>query len=365
MSCENCQTCISDAITIQPKNAVFNVTDACNFRCPYCFVEHNPRRATLEIAEKVCQYLLNAPGEGRPTLWFFGGEPMLEFNTIIKPIVEKYTDQMTFGITTNGSLLNEDVVDFFYKHKVSILLSIDGVAEVQNVQRPFADGRPSFEAVCRNIPYLLLKYPETHFRATLTKHSIPYMNETYDFARHMGFKHITFVVNEFEDYDDNDQLELERQYDLIALKILDGSPLWLEDISKAKEYNTQHESTVFRCGYGTTSIGVTVEGKITPCQELSSFDGAVIGDVFNGIDKTLHEAFLQKATKELKMPEGLDPQMKTFILNGVCPKREYANNDFTVTKGREMQLRAMRHLYNHFHRVTRRSGNKYWQVISQ
>lgn len=64
MSCENCQTCISDAITIQPKNAVFNVTDACNFRCPYCFVEHNPRRATLEIAEKVCQYLLNAPNEG-------------------------------------------------------------------------------------------------------------------------------------------------------------------------------------------------------------------------------------------------------------------------------------------------------------
>ena len=120
MSCENCQTCISDAITIQPTNAVFNVTDACNFRCPYCFVEHNPRRATLEIAEKVCQYLLNAPNEGRPTLWFFGGEPMLEFNTIIKPIVEKYTDQMIFGITTNGSLLNEDVVDFFYKHKVSI-----------------------------------------------------------------------------------------------------------------------------------------------------------------------------------------------------------------------------------------------------
>lgn len=55
---------------------------------------------------------------------------MLEFSTIIKPIVEEFSDRINFNITTNGSLLTEDVIDFFYEHSISILLSIDGCEEV-------------------------------------------------------------------------------------------------------------------------------------------------------------------------------------------------------------------------------------------
>lgn len=88
MSCNgDCGNCSE---IIAPGSAVMNVTDACNFRCPYCFVKHNPRRMSLKTAEKVCEFLLKTGAE-KPVLAFFGGEPTLEFNTIIKPIVEKYS----------------------------------------------------------------------------------------------------------------------------------------------------------------------------------------------------------------------------------------------------------------------------------
>ncbi|MGN1326575.1 MAG: hypothetical protein ACI4VQ_00590 [Clostridia bacterium] len=58
---------------------------------------------------------------------FFGGEPLLCFDSLIKPLVEKYKDIVSFGITTNGVLLDEDIVDFFYENNIQLLLSFDGI----------------------------------------------------------------------------------------------------------------------------------------------------------------------------------------------------------------------------------------------
>ena len=58
---------------------------------------------------------------------FFGGEPLLYFDSLIKPLVEKYKDIVSFGITTNGILLDEDIVDFFYENNIQPLLSFDGI----------------------------------------------------------------------------------------------------------------------------------------------------------------------------------------------------------------------------------------------
>lgn len=116
------------------------------------------------------------------------------------------------------------------------------------------------------------------------------MYKSYKFAEFMGFKHIAFIINEDEDYEESDLYEMTNQYDKIVLDILKGGQCWLEDLSKAKQYDSfpSEEKNIHRCGYGITSIGVTVDGKITPCQELSSYDSCVIGDIFTGIDKRKH-----------------------------------------------------------------------------
>lgn len=339
-----------------PINAVINLTDQCNFRCPYCFVGHNPRRTTYEIVEQTIKYLLSNlqyhPEGEMPNLWFFGGEPMLEYNSIIVPIVEAYRDKVAFGITTNGSLLTEDVVDFFADNNIPVLLSIDGDEEVQNKQRPFANGAPSFDAVVKNIPYYLLRNPDAIFRATLTKFSIPRMNRIYDFAQHMGFKRITFVINEGEEYEESDLQEMIGQYNSMAIKIIGGSGLWLDELTKGHDWDNMPTDSIMRCGYCTTSMGVTVEGKIVPCQELSSLDVATIGDVFNGIDPERHRKFIEFATQPTQIDEPLDPRTKRIVFNGICPKHQYFDNSFTVSKGKLYQLIAIAQMYGHFSSLT-------------
>ena len=88
---------------------------------------------TLEIAERSVEWALEnyeKKSNYKVSINFFGGEPLLKFNDIIKPLVEKYNEKVYFNITTNGILLDEDIVDFFYKYNVGILLSFDGVPEV-------------------------------------------------------------------------------------------------------------------------------------------------------------------------------------------------------------------------------------------
>lgn len=354
-----CNGCAEKIVT-KTTNAVLNVTNECNLRCRYCFVHHNPQRVTLEVARATCEYVLKDAKE-KPCLWFFGGEPMLEFERIIKPIIKEYEGRISFGITTNGTLIDEDVIDFFKEHEVQILLSIDGVKEVQDFQRAKKNGDGSFDEVLKNIPYLLLHYPDVTFRATLTKFSIPYMNKTYDFARHMGFKHITFVINEDEEYSQEDYDNMCWQYNQIALKLLSGSPLELDDIDKIRTYvNVKNTNSIFRCGYGTTSIGVSVNGDILPCQELSSYTSdLIIGDVFNGIDVDKHNEFLKRVAP------GQEPKPTNFeervVINSLCPKHQYYNNNFTVSSGRDKQIRALLQMYQKIQKMCGHSNNPFYR----
>lgn len=339
-----------------PRSAVWSVTDQCNFRCPYCFVHHSPRKSSFEIGDQLCQFLLK-DAEEKPALWFFGGEPMLEWKNIILPLLKKYNNEINWGMTSNGSLWTEDVVDTLKEYKVNLLLSIDGGEVVQNKNRPLANGKPSFPLVIKNIPYLLLQYPDITFRSTLTPFSIYYMNDTYDFAEHMGFKQISMVIDEGDTYTEDDFKELKRQYHRMAIKMLNGHSLLIEDFSKFPMYIRQPCMDQMRCGYGTTSFGVTVEGEITPCQELNSFEGIVIGNIWTGIDSLLLKEFLNKVNVPIQIPDGLDMIERRFIENGVCPKHFYFDSNFKVTKGREYQLRALADVYRHMQVLCEGSGN--------
>ena len=88
---------------------------------------------SLETAEMAARYLLShaAQSKKKPSISFFGGEPLLRFDDIIRPLVKKYGDSFGWSITTNGNLLNQTTIDFCVKHNIKILLSIDGCKEVQ------------------------------------------------------------------------------------------------------------------------------------------------------------------------------------------------------------------------------------------
>ena len=291
----------------RPYAMLLGLTSDCNLACKYCFVKQKPEYMTYEIAEQSIEWLKEnykaKNKDGKLDIVFFGGEPLLCYDDIIVPIVNKYKDIATFSITTNGVLLDEDKVDFFYKNNISILLSFDGVKQVQNSQR-VGKNIDSYSVVINNIPYLLLRIPDTTMRATLTKDSLPYLYDTVLLAEELGFKTISFVPNAYEDWTETEEIIYEQQLMKIGLHIYKSffknktaikvNPIidYYNKIATSIDKGLYFNNHLFRCGLGTTSCAITPDGKIIPCQEKISNPTYILGDIWNGIDPVSHKKFL-------------------------------------------------------------------------
>ena len=156
---------------------------------------------TLDTAKAAVDYLLNnlhikkekkLHSESDKTfINYFGGEPTMLWDEIIVPLTlymeEKYPDEIKLGITTNGTLLTKERIDFLYDHKINPLLSIDGAKETQDINRPYRNGDSSFDKIIEIIPYLLEKFPNTTFRATISQNTVLHTFENYIFASYLGF----------------------------------------------------------------------------------------------------------------------------------------------------------------------------------
>ena len=320
---------------------LLGLTNDCNLACNYCFVKQQPKSMTYEIAEQAILWLQNNYKAKNRTekmnVVFFGGEPLLKFNEIIVPIVEKYCNIATFSITTNGILLDEDKIDFFYKYGINILLSFDGIKKVQNAQRP-GKNCDSFDTVLKNIPYLLLRFPNTTMRATLTKESVNYLYDTVLMAEELGFKSIMFTPNAYEKWDSSTGAIYEKQLKQIGLHIYKSFfnnhencikvvPLikTFNKIEDSLENKLKYNNSLHRCGLGTTSCAITPEGFIIPCQEKTSNPTYILGDVFNGIDPKKHEEFLKQYITALNemVCDKVCSNLKECVhcLSNICPSR--------------------------------------------
>jgi uncharacterized protein len=135
------------------------ITEDCNCRCDYCFIHgKRPRRMTEEIVRATVDFLLVKSQSLKDVeLLFLGGEPLLAFD--LMQLAVDYGEfrsrclgkLLTFAMTTNGTLFDEEKLTFCRDHGIKFLLSIDGDRETHNLHRKFADGRGSYDAVVRLI----------------------------------------------------------------------------------------------------------------------------------------------------------------------------------------------------------------------
>lgn len=307
--------------------ACLNLTNQCNLRCTYCFTEHNPQKMTLETAKKAILYLCkkydeNETANGGMTVNFFGGEPMLEYETVMKPLVEwaeglgltrKDQYSLSFGMTTNGTLFTPERIKWCSDHKLGILLSIDGNKETQDMNRPCAkEGCSSFDLVMPNIHTLLEYYPQITFRSTVTPKSAKFLTENYVFARKMGFLNYFVMPNVYEPWEHQDICTLLSEIANVCWILYEDiktgqTPLNFSEIAYALQNNIAPPKpaptltqSLSRCGIGTSSIGIATDGRIFGCQEHSTYkdDIFVIGDIERGIDPEKHKRLLKEFVKE-------------------------------------------------------------------
>jgi uncharacterized protein len=171
------------------KQLTLQVTQQCNLRCGYCAYSgvynnnrtHSNKRMSLETAQKSIEFFLGRNSElSEVVIGFYGGEPMLEFDLIMKcvdyakSLVEG--KRIRFNMTTNGTLLSDDAVDYLAKNDFLLGISLDGAKQEHDVNRKFANGQGSFDIIIENIEKIHRRYPEYSDKIMITTTINPHMD---------------------------------------------------------------------------------------------------------------------------------------------------------------------------------------------
>lgn len=160
------------------QNVTLQVTQQCNLRCKYCVYSgsyltrtHSEKTMPWEIAKRSIDFLLgHSMDTENPTIGFYGGEPLLNFKLIKKAVnyaLEQFEGKkVDFGMTTNGTLFNDEILEFLEKNRFHLLISLDGPRHIHDSNRVFAiNGKGTFDTIIKNIDYIKKKYRELYKNA--------------------------------------------------------------------------------------------------------------------------------------------------------------------------------------------------------
>lgn len=188
------------------KSMTLQVTKNCNLRCKYCVYSgsyrnrtHNNERMSLKTALDAIDFFLEHSIDSESiNLGFYGGEPTLEI-PLIKKCIEymeenKGNKDVTYSITTNATLLTDEIIDFFKQYEVEVTISLDGPKEIHNSKRIAAiDGRGSFEQVIKSLKKIKSRWEQCGEKVNFNS----VMSSEYGFQIYGDFFENTEVVKDF------------------------------------------------------------------------------------------------------------------------------------------------------------------------
>ena len=290
------------------KALCLHIAHDCNLACQYCFAEegeYHGRRALMsyETGKQALDFLIANSGQRRNLeVDFFGGEPLMNFD-VVKQLVaygreqEKLHDKhFRFTLTTNGVLLNDDIMEFANKEMDNVVLSIDGRKEVHDRMRPFRKGAGSYDLIVPKFQKLAESRNQERYyvRGTFTHYNTDFSNDVLHLAD-LGFKQISVepVVAQPEDpyaITEEDIPVICEEYDRLAKEMIRRK-------KAGEDFNFFHfmidleggpcvAKRLSGCGSGTEYLAVTPWGDLYPCRQFVGNEDFLMGDVWNGIKRT-------------------------------------------------------------------------------
>ncbi|MBQ0059991.1 MAG: thioether cross-link-forming SCIFF peptide maturase [Lachnospiraceae bacterium] len=289
------------------KALCLHIAHDCNLACRYCFAEegeYHGRRALMsfEVGKKALDFLVASSG-ARINLEvdFFGGEPLMNWD-VVKQIVaygrsleETHNKKFRFTITTNGVLLNDEIMEFCNKEMHNVVFSIDGRKDVHDYMRPFRGGQSSYDYIMPKIQKYALERQRLglnyYVRGTFTRHNLDFAADVLHLAD-LGFEQISMepvVAPLTEDYaiQPEDIPVILEQYDILAKEMLKRE-------RENRGFNFFHfmidltggpciYKRLTGCGSGTEYLAITPWGDIYPCHQFVGMDDFLLGDLDKGV----------------------------------------------------------------------------------
>lgn len=162
----------------QVEQVILQITQECNLRCTYCAYSgkyknrmHSKKRMSFETACKAVDFLVkHSRCTHKCSIGFYGGEPLLDIGLIKKVVTyieENYEEkEFAYMITTNATLLSDDIVDYFVEKNFSIMISIDGPQNIHNLNRCFKNGMGSYDIIMNNLSRIKERYPDYYSKCS-------------------------------------------------------------------------------------------------------------------------------------------------------------------------------------------------------
>lgn len=290
------------------KALCLHIAHDCNLACKYCFAdegEYHGKRELMsyEVGKKALDFLVaNSGSRTNLEVDFFGGEPLMNFE-VVKQLVkygrsleEPNNKKFRFTLTTNGVLLDDDILEFANKEMSNLVLSLDGRKEVHDLMRPRRGGQGSYDTV---VPKFI-KAAESrnqmnyYVRGTYTRNNLDFAKDVIHMAD-LGFEQISVepvVADKSESYAirEEDIDTLIKQYDELTAEMIkrkkEGKPFnffhFMIDLSGGPCVAKRLSG----CGSGTEYLAVSPSGELYPCHQFMGMKDFLLGDVDEGVIRT-------------------------------------------------------------------------------
>ena len=298
------------AINFKADNSVvkalcLHIAHTCNLNCSYCFASQGKYKGkdalmTYEVGKQAFDFLIANSGTRKNLeVDFFGGEPLMNFNVIKKlvayarSIEKEHNKNFRFTLTTNGVLIDDDVIDFANKEMDNVVLSLDGRKEIHDHFRVNYKGEGSYDLILPKFKKMVEKRNGKNYyiRGTFTHNNPDFTKDIFHMAD-LGFTELSMEPVVCPDTDpyaltESDKTILFEQYEILANEMIkrkkDGNPFtfyhYMLDLSSGPCIYKR----VSGCGSGSEYFAVTPNGDLYPCHQFVNHKEYLMGNVWDGV----------------------------------------------------------------------------------
>ena len=325
------------------KALCLHVAHTCNLNCSYCFASQGKYQGdralmSFEVGKQAFDFLIANSGTRKNLeVDFFGGEPLMNWDVVkrlvayARSIEKEHNKNFRFTLTTNGMLIDDDVIEFANKEMSNVVLSLDGRREVNDHFRRDYAGKGSYDTIVPKFQRLVESRGGKNYyvRGTFTHNNVDFTNDLFHMAD-LGFTELSMepVVCPPDDpyaLTEEDLPKLFEQYEILAKEMIKRKKEGRGFTFYHYMLDLKHGPCIYKritgCGSGTEYMAVTPWGELFPCHQFVGDPKYSLGNIWDGVKNTaVQDEF--RSCNAYARPECNDCWAKLYCSGG-CAANAY------------------------------------------